>query len=91
MARQLTPAQLLAARKALGAALRAARKEAGHTQPTLAEASGTDQVRVSHVENASADTKLSTVIRIADALDMDLVPTPRKRVPLKSAVRRPKG
>ena len=54
------------------------RKELGITQEKLAELSGMHQSQISRIENAEHDPRLSTIIKLAEALgmrvDMRLVP-----------------
>lgn len=58
--------------RSLGEVLRAARVAQGWTQARLAEAAGLRQHHVSNVENGLKDVKLSTLIALAVALDLDL-------------------
>lgn len=54
------------------------RKELGITQERLAELAGMHQSQISRIENAEHDPRLSTIIKLAEALrmrvDMRLVP-----------------
>jgi transcriptional regulator with XRE-family HTH domain len=64
--------------RSLGEVLRAARVARGWTQARLAEAAGMQQHHVSNVENGLKDVKLSTLIALAVALDLDLAFIPRQ-------------
>ena len=48
--------------------LRQARESAGLTQEELAQQLGTKKSAISRIENHSEDIKLSTLVRVADAL-----------------------
>ncbi|MFZ0097968.1 MAG: helix-turn-helix transcriptional regulator [Gemmobacter sp.] len=64
--------------RSLGEVLRAARVARGWTQARLAEAAGMQQHHVSNVENGLKDVKLTTLIALAVALDLDLALIPRR-------------
>jgi HTH-type transcriptional regulator/antitoxin HipB len=64
--------------RSLGEVLRAARVARGWTQARLAEAAGLQQHHVSNVENGLKDVKLTTLIALAVALNLDLSLTPRQ-------------
>ena len=53
-------------------ALVAARKEKHITQKQLSELTGIDQADISKIETGNANPKLSTLQRLADAMDMVL-------------------
>lgn len=55
-----------------GRAVRKRREERGLTQDRFAEAIGVTQSHVSSIERGAADIRVSTVAKIADALDLDL-------------------
>ncbi len=48
------------------------RKAKGITQAELAERCGTTQQQIARIENGSVDPRLSTLRRVADALDCEL-------------------
>lgn len=50
--------------------VRAARVEAGLTQEAVGLASGVHPTEVSRIENGKRDPQISTVIRLASALDV---------------------
>jgi transcriptional regulator with XRE-family HTH domain len=51
-----------------GRVVRAHREQRGLTQPQLAKLAGCDRVSISRVENATYDTLLPRILRLADAL-----------------------
>ena len=55
----------------------AARKRAGMTQAELSATAGISQGDISSIERGQVDARLSTLIRIAMALDLDLIAVPR--------------
>ena len=57
---------------AIGARIRACRKEKGWTQAELAERSGVEPSNVSHIERAATKLSLPTLINIANALESTL-------------------
>lgn len=64
--------RVLAARRAVGERIRAARLHASLTQETLAERSGLDRQAINRIEQGHASPVLDTLIRIAIALDLPL-------------------
>jgi transcriptional regulator with XRE-family HTH domain len=54
----------------LGVNLRAARKEAGLSQEQVAERSGVHATEVSRIEAGKRDPRVSTVERLAEAVDL---------------------
>ena len=61
-------------------ALKAARKNKGLSQRSLAEKSGVLQTQISRIENGATDLRLSTLVALARALDLELTLIPRKAV-----------
>ncbi|HYP66829.1 MAG TPA: helix-turn-helix transcriptional regulator [Thiobacillaceae bacterium] len=61
-------------------ALKAARESKGLSQRALSEASGVLQTRISKIENGAADFRVSTLMALARALDLELTLVPRKAV-----------
>jgi transcriptional regulator with XRE-family HTH domain len=59
-------------RVALGLALRGARRRAGVSQERLAELAGLDRTYVSGVERGVRNPTLLTLVRLCDALGIDL-------------------
>ena len=55
----------------------AARKHAGMTQAELSVKAGMSQGDISSIERGQVDARLSTIIRISMALDLDLIAVPR--------------
>jgi HTH-type transcriptional regulator/antitoxin HipB len=58
--------------QAVGRALRELRKRAGLTQEQVAERMGTSSTYLSRLEAGQRDIRLSTVLRLLDALGADL-------------------
>lgn len=58
--------------RAVGRALRELRKRAGLTQEQVAERMGTSSTYLSRLEAGQRDIRLSTVLRLLDALGVDL-------------------
>lgn len=61
-------------------ALKAARESKGLSQRALSEASGVLQARISKIENGATDFRVSTLVALARALDLELTLVPRKAV-----------
>ena len=57
----------------LGRALRDARRRQGWTQAELAERAGVSQPTVSNTERGVSDASLSTLLRLASILGLELV------------------
>ncbi|MFF8458504.1 helix-turn-helix transcriptional regulator [Streptomyces albidoflavus] len=69
----LPPDDLTARRQALGEQLRDARLAAGLTQEQVALATGIDRPSVVRIERGQQDARLSTLLRLCDALGVRLV------------------
>ena len=67
-------------------ALKGARKAKGLTQRALGSRAGVPQSHISKIENGGADIRLSSLIEIARALDLELRLVPRKAVPAVDTV-----
>ncbi len=68
--------------------LKAARESLGLSQRALSEKSGVPQGHISKIENGAVDLRLSSLVALARALDLELALVPRKVVPaVKSIVR----
>ena len=65
-------------------ALREARQRKGLSQRDLSKQSGVPQGQISRIENGAVDLRLSSLIELGRALDLELILVPRKSV---SAVR----
>ena len=61
-------------------ALKAARKGKGLSQRALAEKAGVLQTQISKIENGVADLRVSTLVALARALDLELTLVPRNAV-----------
>ena len=62
-------------------ALRAAREAAGLSQRELAQRAGVPQPHISKIESGAVDLRLSSLVAIANALDLELMLIPRKAAP----------
>jgi HTH-type transcriptional regulator / antitoxin HipB len=65
--------ELVRSPKQLGVALRRSRRAQAMTQAGLASRAGVRQGTISHVENGLETVKLSTVMDILRALDLEIV------------------
>ena len=61
-------------------ALKTARERKGLSQRALAEKAGVLQTQISRIENGATDFRLSTLVALARALDLELALVPRKAV-----------
>ncbi len=61
--------------------LKKARQGKGLSQRALSKRSGVRQYQISKIENGSVDLRVSSLIQLARALDLDLKLVPRKAVP----------
>jgi len=71
--------ELVRSPKQLGTALRRFRRERKLTQAQLASRAGLRQGTVSQVENGLETVKLTTVMQLVRALDLEVVLQPRTR------------
>lgn len=67
-------------------ALKAAREARGLSQRGLSQRTGVPQSHISKIENGGTDIRLSSLIELARALDLDLKLVPRKAVPAVDSV-----
>ena len=69
-------------------ALRKAREAKGLSQRELGRKAGMPQGHISKIENGTVDLRLSSLVALARALDLELALVPRKVLPaVKSLVR----
>lgn len=69
-------------------ALREARQRKGLSQRALSAKSGVPQSHISRIEKGDVDLRVSSLIALARALDLELLLAPKKSVPaIKSIVR----
>ena len=68
------------------AALKAARKAKRLSQRELGVRAGVPQSHISKIESGAVDIKLSSLIELARALDLELILVPRKLVPAVRSV-----
>lgn len=66
------PDRVLTRRRAIGARIRTARLAEGLTQERLGELVDADRKTINRIEYAISDPSLSLLIRIADAIGVDL-------------------
>ncbi|MFI5687936.1 helix-turn-helix domain-containing protein [Streptomyces sp. NPDC051636] len=66
------PDWVIARRRAVGDRIREARLHANLTQERLAELAGMDRQAINRIEQGHSSPLLDNLIRIADALDVDL-------------------
>ncbi|MBU2960230.1 helix-turn-helix domain-containing protein [Citreicella sp. C3M06] len=74
---------------ALGREIRRSRKARGWSQGDLARLSGTDPRQISRIETAAHEPKLSLLLAVVAALDLDLGLMPRRGAPGQTARPRP--
>lgn len=74
------PRQVPASISALGAALKAMRKQRELTQAGLGERTGRNQAHISAIENGTFDARASTLLALAAALGCEWVLVPKDRV-----------
>jgi transcriptional regulator with XRE-family HTH domain len=68
--------------------LKGARQAKGVSQRSLSEQTGITQANISKIENGGVDIKISTLIELARALDLEVTLVPRRAVPaVQSLVR----
>ena len=73
----------------IAANLKAARKSKGLSQRALAQLAGVPQSYISKIESGRIDLRLSSLVDIARALDMELALVPRKAMPAVQSIARP--
>ena len=76
---------------ALGRTIAARREELGLKQEQLALAVGTDQARISRIENAGDNPSYGLVDRIAKALGWELWELAKRASELETSGHRPRG
>jgi transcriptional regulator with XRE-family HTH domain len=72
-------------------ALKAARKSKGLSQRALSEMAGVPQAHISKIESGTVDLRLSSLIALARALDLELALVPRKAMPAVQSIVRGSG
>lgn len=65
----------------IAARLQAARKTKGLSQRELSDLAGVPQAQISRIEAGTVDLRLSSLVALAHALDLELTLVPRKAVP----------
>jgi HTH-type transcriptional regulator/antitoxin HipB len=75
--------------KTLGHQLRQARKAKGWSQGDLARQAGTDPRQISRIETAAHEPKLSLLLAVVAALELDLGLVPRRGASPQAARPRP--
>lgn len=80
------------ATQVIAASLREARTAKGLSQRDLSALAGIPQAQISRIEAGTVDPRVTSLIAIANALDLELTLVPRKAVPaVKSIVRQSGG
>ena len=67
-------------------ALKAGRKARGLTQRALSQKAGVPQSHISKIESGAVDIKLSSLIELARALDLEVLAIPRRYLPAVQAL-----
>jgi transcriptional regulator with XRE-family HTH domain len=70
------------------AALRQARLDKGLSQRDLGKLVGVPQSHISRIEQGAVDLQLSSLLGLARALDLEVMPVPRKLVPAIESISR---
>lgn len=70
----------------LANAIKAARKSKGLSQRELSDKSGIPQGHISKIENHAVDLRVSSLVALARALDLELTLVPRKTVPAVQSI-----
>ena len=70
----------------IGASLKRARERRGLSQRAAANAAGTDQARISKIENGEIDLRLSSLIDLVRTLGLELILTERHHLPAIEAM-----
>ena len=79
------------ATETIAAALRAAREAKGLTQRALSKLAGVPQAHISKIESNAVDLRLSSLLALAHAVDLDVSLIPRKAVPAVRSLARTAG
>lgn len=75
----------------VAAALKAAREAKGISQRALSKLAGVPQAHISKIEGNTVDLRLSSLIALAHALDLEISLVPRKAVPAVQSLSRSAG
>lgn len=75
----------------VSAALKAARETKGLTQRALSKLAGVPQAHISKIEGNAVDLRLSSLLALAHALDLEVSLVPRKAVPAVQSLTRTAG
>ena len=75
----------------IGRALRDAREARGLSQRALSAKAGVPQSHISKIENGAVDLRVSSLVELARALDLELVLVPRKATPAVQSIARSSG
>lgn len=68
--------------------LKAARTAKGLSQSVLSERAGVPQSHLSRIERGGVDLRLSSLVEIARALDLEVILVPRKHLPAVRSITR---
>ena len=80
--------EIVHATESVAEALRAAREAKGLSQRALGERAGAPQSHISKVENGLVDLRVSSLVAITRAVDLELVLVPRRSIPAVDSVAR---
>lgn len=72
--------------KHIAQALREAREAKGLSQRELSQSAGVPQSHISKIENGNVDLRLTSLVELARALDLELTLVPRKTVPAVQSI-----
>lgn len=75
----------------ISAALKAAREAKGLTQRALSKLSGVPQAHISKIEGNAVDLRLSSLLALAHALNLEISLVPRKALPAVQSLSRSAG
>jgi len=73
------------------ARLRKARQAKGLSQRELSKLAGVPQAHISRIEGNKVDLRLSSLLAVANALDLEVVLVPRKAMPAVHSITRQTG
>jgi transcriptional regulator with XRE-family HTH domain len=71
--------------------LKAARMSKGLSQRALSDRVGVPQAHISKIENGTVDLRLSSLIALARALDLEVTLVPRRAMPAVQSIVRSSG
>ena len=75
-------------RKEITDSLKVARKALGYSQLDLSSRTSLPQSQISKIENGGVDIRISTLVQLAESLDLDVMLVPRKASPSDQPIAR---